>query len=83
MPLRRGLLLTIERIGGDRDDRDRSERRIVASAGVLTFYHNRSAKCLLLAQSGHADRGNECPLLGVKRTFGSAATMSVMTQSGN
>jgi len=30
----------------------------------------------LLAQSGHAGRGNECPLLGVKQTSGGRASMS-------
>jgi hypothetical protein len=32
--------------------------------------------CLLLAQSGHPDTWNQCPLLGVKRTSTSANPMS-------
>src|SRR4029079_9855033 len=33
--------------------------------------------CLLLAQSGHAQCADECPLLGVKRTFLIRSLMSV------
>src|SRR6516225_9820253 len=36
----------------------------------------RSAECLLLAQSGHPDTLNQCPLLGVKRTLTGRAPMS-------
>ena len=36
----------------------------------------RSAECLLLAQSGHARRLQQCPLLGVKRTLNRRASMS-------
>jgi hypothetical protein len=35
-----------------------------------------SVRCLLLAQSGHANRRNPCPLSGVKRTPQLAAAMS-------
>src|SRR5215469_14569753 len=34
------------------------------------------AGCPLLARSGRYDRADPCPLLGVKRTFGSRAAMS-------
>src|SRR5215468_813439 len=34
------------------------------------------ARCLLLAQSGHGDHVQQCPLSGVKRTSGEAASMS-------
>jgi hypothetical protein len=39
------------------------------------------ARCmsLLLAQSGHRDRAEPCPLLGVKRTLIGQAAMSVST----
>src|SRR6516162_3793279 len=42
----------------------------VTSSGVVRAViqrARRSAECPLLAQSGHAGRGNECLLLGVKR----------------
>ena len=32
-------------------------------------------RCPLLAQSGHADRLNQCPLSGVKRTSGEGVSM--------
>ena len=35
-----------------------------------------SAECLLLAQSGHANRSQQCPLSGVKRTLLRLAPMS-------
>ena len=37
---------------------------------------DRSAKCPLLAQSGHCLTGFQCPLLGVKRTLIGHATMT-------
>ena len=35
-------------------------------------------QCLLLAQSGHPNTFNQCPLLGVKRTSLQLASMSVI-----
>jgi len=40
-------------------------------------------QCLLLAQSGHAGRGNECLLLGVKRTSSDMPECPLLTQSGH
>ena len=40
--------------------------------GGLSF----EAQCPLLAQSGHADRAHECPLLAVKRTLRKPVRMS-------
>ena len=37
--------------------------------------------CLLLAQSGHPDTLNQCPLLGVKRTSRNLGECPLLTQS--
>jgi hypothetical protein len=42
-----------------------------------------SGECPLLAQSGHPNHSQECPLLGVKQTLTGRASMSLLTQSGH
>ena len=37
--------------------------------------------CLLLAQSGHHDCAEQCPLLGVKRTLRRRTLMSLLTKA--
>ena len=39
-------------------------------------FNSNISVCLLLAQSGHPDPFNQCPLLGVKRTLVGGAAMS-------
>ena len=44
--------------------------------GWRFFHHAVLSQCLLLAQSGHIDRGNECLLSGGKRTLRRRTAMS-------
>ena len=50
-----------------------AERKVGARAGGFAL------RRLLMALSGHRDRAQRCPLLGVKRTF----TQTLLTQSGH
>jgi hypothetical protein len=53
-----------------------SEKTIQSTVDLLR------RKCLLLAQSGHPDALDQCPLLGVKRTFVGHAPMSAAVHFG-
>jgi hypothetical protein len=51
--------------------------RLNLQAGIPTRrWRAHGPRCLLLAQSGHGDHAQRCPLLGVKRTSTGARPMS-------
>src|SRR5262249_25726159 len=54
----------------------RFRRRLPVSAPKPTRMSPCPTGCPLLAQSGHGDRAQRCPLLGVKRTSNRQASMS-------
>jgi hypothetical protein len=46
------------------------------SATLNNGHCSNNPKCTLLAQSGHPNRAQQCPLLGVKRTSAATNPMS-------
>jgi hypothetical protein len=56
--------------------KDHARKSRVTFALVQPRSYNQVIECPLVAQSGHGDRAQPCPLLGVKRTSAAANPMS-------
>jgi hypothetical protein len=78
----RNMRIDIRWTAGNADDIRKYAAELVAHHGAIGTACPRqrgdrlAGRCPLLAQSGHHDRANPCPLLGVKRTCKVSGSMS-------